>query len=106
LDVKFEERKCEFKERKERCVMIRIGFDPLFEAELQHRELIKQVELYRLAQEGSGYAQAKSHHGSRILALLERGRALLGAKLDPTYGDNLDGQVNINMQDNSSGCTS
>ncbi len=83
--------------------MIRIGFDPLLDAELQHRELIKQVEQYRLAKEGSGYAQARSHSGSRILALLERGRALLGANLDPHYSDNLDGRVNLNMQDNSSG---
>jgi hypothetical protein len=32
--------------------MFRIGFDPKLEAEQHNRELIKEVELYRLAKEG------------------------------------------------------
>jgi hypothetical protein len=86
--------------------MIRIGFDPLFEAELQHRELIKQAEHYRLAQEAMAGYQNKPRSGAKLLALIGRGMASLGSNLVSRYGDDSDGQINLNSQSNPDGCTS
>jgi hypothetical protein len=85
--------------------MIRIGFDPLFEAEQLHRELIKQVELYRLAQESRSSYQHKVSISARILALIGKGLGSLGTNLVSRYSDHTDGMINLDTQDNPSGCS-
>ena len=94
----------EFKERKERCDMFRIGFDPLLEAEQQHKELIKQAEQYRLAQEANSASQNKSRSGTKILAMIGKGLASLGSSLESRYGDHIAGQVNLDTQSNLEEC--
>jgi hypothetical protein len=85
--------------------MIRIGFDPLFEAELHHRELIKQVEQYRLAQEAKSSSQPKVRSSARILALIRKGLTSLGTNLASRYGDNTDGMVSLDTQGNPGDCS-
>jgi hypothetical protein len=86
--------------------MIRIGFDPMLEAEQQHRELIKQVEQYRLAQEAMASYHHKPRSGAKLLVLIGKGMSSFGVSLVSRYGDNHDGQINLNSQSNPGGCTS
>ncbi len=86
--------------------MFRIGFDPILEVEQQHRELIKQVEQYRLAREAITCDQSKLSSGAKIIALIGKHMVSLGSGLISRYGDNPDGQININNQSNQGGCTS
>ncbi len=86
--------------------MIRIGFDPLLEAEQQHRELIKQVEQYRLVNEVMSGFPPKVRSRARLLALIGKGMASLGASLESRFGNDIDGQVNLQAQSNSGDCYS
>jgi hypothetical protein len=86
--------------------MFRIGFDPVLESEQQHRELIKQVQMYRLAQEALAGYHPKPSSGARLLALIGKGMASLGSNMESRFGDNPHGQKNINTQSNPGGCTS
>lgn len=86
--------------------MIRIGFDPILEAEQQHKDIIREIELLRLAKEGMGETQLRVRSGSRILAMIGKEMASFGASLEARYGSNPDGQVNLNTQSDSGGCTS
>ena len=86
--------------------MFRIGFDPILEVEQQHRELIKQIEQYRLAREAIISDQPKLSKGAKIIALIGKHMASLGSDLISRYGDNRDGQINMNTQSNQDGCTS
>ena len=86
--------------------MFRIGFDPVLEVEQQHRELIKQVEHYRLARESITSDQPKLGNGAKIMALIGKRIVSLGSGLLSRYGDNPDGQINGNNQSNQDGCTS
>lgn len=86
--------------------MFRIGFDPVQEVEQQHRELIKQVEQYRLAQEANVGYQTRARSGARLLALIGKRMSSLGSDLVSRYGDDPDGQLNINSQSNPGDCSS
>jgi hypothetical protein len=86
--------------------MFQIGFDPVLESEQQHRELIKQVEMYRLVQEALAGYHPKPSSGVRLLALIGKGMASLGLGMESRFGDNPQGQKNMNTQGNPGGCTS
>jgi hypothetical protein len=86
--------------------MFRIGFDPILEVEQQHKELIKQVEHYRLAREAITSDQPKLRNGAKIIVLIGKRMVSLGSDLISRYGDNRDGQINMNTQSNQGGCTS
>lgn len=86
--------------------MIRIGFDPVLEAEQQHKDIIREIEQLRLAKEGMGETRSRVRSGSRFLALIGKEMASLGASLEARYGSNPEGQVNLNTQSNPGGCTS
>ncbi len=86
--------------------MIRIGFDPVLEAEQQHKDIIREIELLRLAKEGMGESQSRVRSGSRILALIGKEMASLGASLEARYGSNPDGKIKLNTHSNPGGCTS
>jgi hypothetical protein len=90
----------------ERCVMIRIGFDPMLEAELHNRELIRSVELYRLAQEGVSPDQPRGGSGLRLLAFIGQHMSSLGATLEARYGEKPEQENNLSSQENPGGCSS
>jgi hypothetical protein len=73
-------------ECKERCVMIRIGFDPAWDAELHNREIRNAVEQSRMAQLAIRGDQSKTHPASLLLAWIGRGMAALGTRLDARFG--------------------
>jgi hypothetical protein len=66
--------------------MVRIGFDPSLEAELQHRAAIKQSEYYRLLQEGSEGMRKRSGRYLKFLALIGSRLVLFGSALEERYG--------------------
>ena len=84
--------------------MIRIGFDPVLEAEQQHRELIKQVEQYRLAQETPSGSQPRVRSPLRILALIGKGMVSLGTSLESRYIGNPEQPVSLQAQSNPDDC--
>ena len=84
--------------------MIRIGFDPMLEAEQRNRALIKEVELYRLAQDGLAHNQPRIRGTVRLLAMLGKEMSSLGASLEARYADRTAGQVSGNNQGNPGDC--
>jgi hypothetical protein len=84
--------------------MIRIGFDPVLEAEQQHRELIKEVEQYRMVDEGMDETQIKVRGGYKFIAQIGRRMASLGARLEERYGGKVQSEVVINPTVSSDGC--
>jgi hypothetical protein len=78
----------------------------VLEAEQQHRELIKQVEQYRLTQEATAGNQVKTHSGVKLLALIGTGMSSVGLGQESRFGENSDGQINTNSGSNPGGCTS
>ncbi len=86
--------------------MIRIGFDPMLDAEQRNQVLIKEVELYRMAQEGMPQHQPRVGSRFRLLAMLGKEMVSLGASLEARYGDKPDWQDSMNTQSNPDGCSS
>jgi hypothetical protein len=67
--------------------MIRIGFDPILEAEQHNKQLLKQAEYDRMVKEAGVGFQFSSVTSSRMLAMLGRQMASLGMRLAERYGD-------------------
>jgi len=84
--------------------MFRIGFDPILEAERKHEELIKEMELIRLAKKGMVYDKPRSHNGLRLLALVGRGMASLGSILEERFGDQPESSLGLDKQGISGTC--
>jgi hypothetical protein len=105
LGVKCDLEEIRIRESKERCVMIRIGFDPILEAEQQHKDMIKEIDQLRLVKEGLIESQTRMHSGSWILALIGKEMASLGASLEARYGGYPDRQDNLNAPSNPGDCT-
>ena len=85
--------------------MIRIGFDPGLEAQHDHRALIRENELLRLAYEGMPQKRSGIFNTSKILALIGKEFTTLGASLESRYGDELEDRVMLDMQDSSDACS-
>ena len=86
--------------------MIRIGFDPGMDAQQEHRTLIQQNELIRLAQEGFPQKHGGLLNASRLLARIGKEITTLGANLETRFSENLEDPVLIDSQDPSSDCSS
>lgn len=83
--------------------MIRIGFDPILEAEQHHKELIEQAQYERMLREARGTSQNKVVASSRLLALIGKEMASMGLRLAERYGDG--SQVIVDsISHNSSTC--
>ncbi len=67
--------------------MVRIDFESGL-IEREHEELIKEVEQYRMAEEGMKKRAARDRSSSRLLALLGKHLASLGKDLEQRYGTN------------------
>jgi hypothetical protein len=67
--------------------MIRIGFDPVLEAQQRQQEIIREVQQYRLADEISNGTQPKTRSGFKFVALIGRQLEIIGASLSERYGD-------------------
>ena len=87
--------------------MIRIGFDPVLEAEQQHRELIKQVEQYRLAQEAMAGYQIKAAQRCKAPCIdRERNGPPWVQVWNLGLVKILMSRINMNTGSNPGGCTS
>jgi hypothetical protein len=84
--------------------MIRIGFDPMLEAEQQHRELIKEVEQFSMVDEGMDETQIKVRVGYKFIALIGRRMASLGARLEEHYGGKAQSEVVVTSTVSPDGC--
>ncbi|OGN96199.1 MAG: hypothetical protein A2Z71_04515 [Chloroflexi bacterium RBG_13_50_21] len=86
--------------------MIRIGFDPVLEAEQLHRDLIKEVEGYRIANQGLAKIQNHAHRNIKILALIGKGISSLGATLEARYSDSVNTELSLSSNSDPHGCSS
>ncbi len=86
--------------------MIRIGFDPSLDAEIQHQDLIREVEQLRIAQSGSENTQPGLSVTARILALLGRQMVSLGSQLEERYGISVDDCMAVNTLYSDDPCIS
>ena len=84
--------------------MIRIGFDPVLEAEQQHQELIKEVELYRMANALSNETGSKARIGFNFLASLGKQMVILGANLEDRFGNKVQSNSVLNSTADSDAC--
>lgn len=85
--------------------MFRIGFDPILEAERQHKELIKQAEYERMLREAREVSPSRMVVGSRILALIGREMASLGLRLAERYGDGAETSLDLISQSDLKPCS-
>jgi hypothetical protein len=89
--------------KTKRNIMIRIGFDPILEAELQHKELIEQAQYERMLREARGTSQNKAAASSRLLALIGKEMASIGLRLAERFSDG--SQVTVeSVSHNSASC--
>jgi hypothetical protein len=86
--------------------MVRIGFDPMLEAELRNKEIIKQAEHYRLINDAMKSSLPKASSAAKLIALIGREMASLGASLEAHYGGSPIEQINLDTQNNPDGCMS
>ncbi len=86
--------------------MIRIGFDPSLDAEIQHQDLIREVEQLRIAQSGSENTQPGLSVTARILALLGRQMVSLGSQLEERYNISVDDCMAVNTLYSDDPCIS
>ncbi len=86
--------------------MIRLGFDPSLDAEIQHQDLIHEVEQLRIAQSGSENTQPRVSVTARILTLLGRQMVTLGAQLEERYNTPVDDCLAINTLYSDDPCIS
>lgn len=76
--------------------MFRIGFDPFLDAEIQHEELIKDMEGLRLAKLAEECGKPRKQGGSKILAQLGRSLSFIGTSLTVRYGDKIEKPAELN----------
>ncbi len=84
--------------------MIRIGFDPMLEAQQRQRELLKEIEQYRLVREASQGSDTKAHLHLKLLAVIGKEMASFGANLEERFGGRTQSEVVINQMGNTEGC--
>ena len=84
--------------------MIRIGFDPMLEAQQRQRELIKEIEQYRLVREALQGKDSKARLSLKFLAVLGKEMASFGANLEERYGGRTQSEIGINQMGNPEGC--
>ena len=86
--------------------MNQILFDHYLMREYQrrHEELIKEVELDRLAREASRNGRPRTSNPSKILARIGKELTVLGESLEQKYGDNAKSQVVIHQPSSTEGC--
>ncbi len=68
--------------------MIRIGFDPMLEAEQHTKQLLKQAEYDRMIKEAGVDTRIYLVASSRLLANLGRQMASVGLRLAERYSNN------------------
>jgi len=84
--------------------MIRIGFDPMLEAQQRQRELLKEVEQYRLIGQASEGRYLKTRISLKFLAVIGKEMASLGGNLEERYGGRTKSEFGINQSGNPEGC--
>ena len=84
--------------------MFRIGFDPILEAEQRHEEIIREMERIRMATQRMDIDKPKNHNGVRLLALVGKGMASLGAIIEARYGNQLEPTIGLEQRDISGDC--
>jgi hypothetical protein len=90
--------------KMERYIMIRIGFDPILEAEQQHLERLKIAAYERMLREARDASHTRSAASSRLLALLGKELAFLGLRLAGRYGDGSEAYLESISQSNLKDC--
>lgn len=81
--------------------MFRIGFDPILEAEQRHEAIIKDIEVYRVANLADECGKAKNRNSIKLLAMLGRSMANLGTNLELRYGDKQEKMADLSQQNTS-----
>ena len=84
--------------------MIRIGYDPILEAERQHKELLKQAEHERMLRQVRETSPSRMRASSRILALIGREMASVGLRLTERYGEGSEAYLDIISQTDLKSC--
>ena len=84
--------------------MIRIGFDPMLEAQQRQQEILKAVQQYRIADEASLGAQSKAHGGYKLIALIGKQLAILGSNLTERYGAEAESGAVMSQTVDADGC--
>ncbi len=84
--------------------MIRIGFDPMMEAQQRQRGLLKEVEQYRLIREASQAKDSKARLSFKFLSVIGKEIASFGANLEERFGGSSQSEVVINHNSNPEGC--
>jgi len=87
--------------------MNQLGFNPFMtiENERRHAELIKEAAQYRLLREAQVAESPKMRSTSKILALVGKELASLGAILEERYSGQIETSPSMSQQSNPSGCT-
>ncbi len=86
--------------------MFHIGFDPLLETQQEHKALIRQNELIRLAQECTSRTRTGFLNMYRLMARLGKGLAILGINLETRFGETLEDRISLNSSSSSGSCSS
>lgn len=86
--------------------MYQSGFTPFMNMEYKrrHEELMKQANEYRMLVEARKAGPPKMRSTSKILALVGKGLARLGASLEERYGSQTETNLASNQQSDPYGC--
>ena len=84
--------------------MIRIGFDPVLEAQQRQRELLKEVEQYRLIREASETKDSKARISLKFLSVIGKEIASFGANLEERFGGRIQTEGVNKQTGNPEGC--
>ena len=84
--------------------MIRIGFDPMMEAQQRQRELLKEIEQYRLIREASEATDSKARFSLKFLAVIGKEMVSFGANLEERFGGRTQSDVVTLRIGNTEGC--
>jgi hypothetical protein len=84
--------------------MFRIGFYASMEAEQHHKQLIHEVEQYRMMKEAVGNKEPKTRIYIKMLALIGRELAIFGSNLEERYTIQSGFTSELNQHSNPVGC--
>lgn len=84
--------------------MFRIGFDPILDAEIQHGELIKEIDILRQAKLAEECSKPRTSSSFKLLALVGKGMTSLGRSLELRYGERIESAPVIRNESFSDDC--
>ncbi len=84
--------------------MIRIGFDPILEAQQRQQEIRKEVQGYRLAEEVSLEAKSQVLNGYKLIARFGKRLSVWGSYLTKRYGAESSTMVGMTQAIDPDGC--